>query len=59
VILGVLATAAVSYAGGAITAPGTSVGAVGVRLAWLLLFGGAAVAFTRSANTTTREKQRV
>ena len=38
-ILGALAAAAVAYAGGAITAPGTSTVDVVVRLAWLALFG--------------------
>jgi O-antigen/teichoic acid export membrane protein len=48
VILGVIAAAAVSYAGAAITAPGTSIGAGAARLAWLAVFGGAAAALIRA-----------
>ncbi len=45
----VLAAAVISYAGAAITAPGTSVVAGIERLAWLALFAAAAVTFTHSA----------
>ena len=54
VILGVVAAAVVSYAGAAITAPGASIGAGAARLAWLGLFGGAAVVITRVDRRGTR-----
>jgi O-antigen/teichoic acid export membrane protein len=47
VILGVVMAAAGSYAGAAVTAPGTSIGAGGARLAWLALFAGAAMVLMR------------
>ena len=57
-ILCVLAAAAVSYAAGATMAPGTSLSDVVVRLVWLVLFGGATLALTRT-HTPQRQKQRV
>jgi O-antigen/teichoic acid export membrane protein len=57
-IIGVLAAAGVAYAGGVLTAPGTSIGAFSVRLAWLALFGCVAVPLTRTG-TPRRQKQRV
>ena len=58
-IVGVVAAAAAAYAGGAITAPGTSIGDVCARLCWLALFAGAAMLPTRSKTRAQREPQRV
>jgi O-antigen/teichoic acid export membrane protein len=54
VIAGVLAAAGLSYAGAAVTAPGASIGAGAARLAWLVLFGGAAMALMRSEGRGAR-----
>ncbi len=54
VLLPVLAAAVISYAGAAITAPGTSVLAGVERLAWLALFAAVALTLTRSARSGIR-----
>jgi O-antigen/teichoic acid export membrane protein len=47
VLLPVLAAAGISYAGAAITSPGTSIGAGVERLAWLAIFAAVSFALTR------------
>jgi O-antigen/teichoic acid export membrane protein len=55
-LLPVLAAAGISYAGAAITAPGTSIAAGVERLAWLVLFAAVTVAVMRSARRGARIK---